>query len=1018
MSSTTLKLVEGGTVLKLGENTVEAARQADRARDERIAAQTIVDDFGTEAATALATVQTVGQEKVDAAEVFAQEAATHAGAFYDLSDAANAILRGDAIQTLDVAPGRAHPDTGEQTIVNPRFVGTDPDTPVVPISISATGKNLVDLSPSKWEIGQYAPTGDPTGSGSSLRTKTSIPITPGTEYVRSGLTKPEITIKDANDVVTRVIGQTDGIPDSFVAGPNEVAVDLELFGIIDARPAYAADRKVQLEKGAVATTYEPYREDRRTYSGIELYGYAGVSDTLEDGKVTRRIVRRTLRGTAQAGAWHMTGPVNTFGNFYRMQVASAATFAAEINRMLGGRSGAAVYAVNPASDTQARGVWTSLTDARIVLPKADVDGTAGADLVAKFTAYLNANPVEVFFDAGSWSDTERVAGGMIELPGGGSIQLDATGAATHEIAFHAIKAGTAGGSSTQITTLQQNVASLTALATALQTQIDNLLLDAGDSNPEVVAARTSETTIEDLLLGGRLNRMERMYPINVKDHGAKGDGVTNDTEKVLYARDIAAAFGRDLYFPRSSGPYMMDRGINVPRTMTILGDDPIESALKKIPAVSVEIDVVVSKDQTNIPVPNAATTLAGKVGADFCLGFSDSTNTYDNTRGKITAVNANSIDIESYNNPDSTGLKRGYALATNDATKVVLSTSFPLVYTDKVITPGVGVIEPMLANIGFDGNRQPGEINAYPCSNWHWDPVVTNGAYTFNVISKNSAADGFSDQSSGLSVFQKVRVRASYWHSGHIGFTSDAVSIRDYDTEGGIDGLYFCQYNRKTRLDGFTIRNAEVAIRELDPTDGDVHITNGQFVACDTDIQIVGSKGMLFVRAQSIGNKKGILKADSGAHFDIAMQVRGALGTKLAEITRCSSGRVHIDAPDFEGQIGVHILNQGANDNGRCKSLTVTGQIGRPEVRDGNNVVVEAARGASVASVQVDSADDVVVALSHSYPQGSGVDFIIGAGTGGTASTGTILKAGVRGGVRAGRPYVDNGVGTFDEMAA
>jgi len=51
--------------------------------------------------------------------------------------------------------------------------------------------------------------------------------------------------------------------------------------------------------------------------------------------------------------------------------------------------------------------------------------------------------------------------------------------------------------------------------------------------------------------------IESVSVFNVKDFGAKGDGVTNDTEAIQRAIDAARTVGGIVYFP--SGTYMVDR---------------------------------------------------------------------------------------------------------------------------------------------------------------------------------------------------------------------------------------------------------------------------------------------------------------------------------------------------------------------------------------------------------------------------------------------------------------------------
>lgn len=66
--------------------------------------------------------------------------------------------------------------------------------------------------------------------------------------------------------------------------------------------------------------------------------------------------------------------------------------------------------------------------------------------------------------------------------------------------------------------------------------------------------------------------------INVKDYGAKGDGVTNDTTAINNAKTAAITLGVPLYFP--SGNYLTD-GITIADTQSvkIYGDSPLKSKI-------------------------------------------------------------------------------------------------------------------------------------------------------------------------------------------------------------------------------------------------------------------------------------------------------------------------------------------------------------------------------------------------------------------------------------------------------
>lgn len=61
--------------------------------------------------------------------------------------------------------------------------------------------------------------------------------------------------------------------------------------------------------------------------------------------------------------------------------------------------------------------------------------------------------------------------------------------------------------------------------------------------------------------------------VNVKDYGAKGDGVTDDHESIISAISAAESINSWLYFP--AGSYLISAGITIPHALNILMDGTI-----------------------------------------------------------------------------------------------------------------------------------------------------------------------------------------------------------------------------------------------------------------------------------------------------------------------------------------------------------------------------------------------------------------------------------------------------------
>lgn len=67
--------------------------------------------------------------------------------------------------------------------------------------------------------------------------------------------------------------------------------------------------------------------------------------------------------------------------------------------------------------------------------------------------------------------------------------------------------------------------------------------------------------------------------VSVKDHGARGDGMTDDTEAVL--RAVAAAPGKVIFFP--AGKYVITRFVKLTQSGTVLQGEGIERTTLLMP---------------------------------------------------------------------------------------------------------------------------------------------------------------------------------------------------------------------------------------------------------------------------------------------------------------------------------------------------------------------------------------------------------------------------------------------------
>ncbi|MCM8900626.1 glycoside hydrolase family 55 protein [Caldicoprobacter algeriensis] len=112
-----------------------------------------------------------------------------------------------------------------------------------------------------------------------------------------------------------------------------------------------------------------------------------------------------------------------------------------------------------------------------------------------------------------------------------------------------------------IEAINEEVESTTARQASLETTFEQLIINAGNSNAEIVDARGGFDTLRKKL---------DSYAINVKDFGAKGDGVADDTAAIQAAVDAAAAAGGlEVLLPY--GQYKITSSIVLKKGVTIRG---------------------------------------------------------------------------------------------------------------------------------------------------------------------------------------------------------------------------------------------------------------------------------------------------------------------------------------------------------------------------------------------------------------------------------------------------------------
>ena len=113
-----------------------------------------------------------------------------------------------------------------------------------------------------------------------------------------------------------------------------------------------------------------------------------------------------------------------------------------------------------------------------------------------------------------------------------------------------------------IDAINNEVESTTGRQVDLENTFDQLIINAGNSNAEIVDARVKSDGTSYSKLGDRLDAVDSQLAhikkyVNIKEYGVIGDGITDDTEKMQIAINDAINKKLHLYIP--SGSYVISK---------------------------------------------------------------------------------------------------------------------------------------------------------------------------------------------------------------------------------------------------------------------------------------------------------------------------------------------------------------------------------------------------------------------------------------------------------------------------
>ena len=314
--------------------------------------------------------------------------------------------------------------------------------------------------------------------------------------------------------------------------------------------------------------------------------------------------------------------------------------------------------------------------------------------------------------------------------------------------------------------------------------------------------------------------------ISVKEYGAIGDGVTDDTEALERAFAAASRMHVALYIP--SGTYMIRRPMTIKSGMEIYGDGNA-SVIKKFPAawhkLTDAIATGVYNDDEDHTITLKVDGIDGYHVGDHCF-ISYSNNPFDpsNVRarycsyGEIAEINETPI-VENGKTKYEVKFKSAFnseklGVVYSHPVGAVLSTSFPILRSWAFKDECINVY---IHDICLNGNRQTEGPTyngvTYEPMEWangciHFDAYGTskvNGIsynnHSYNHIIErcniiNSSYDGISDQGEGGLIVKNCTISNSAMHGVHMGtIFANALIISNTMTGNGERGagVFFCQ---------------------------------------------------------------------------------------------------------------------------------------------------------------------------------------------------------------------------------
>ena len=402
------------------------------------------------------------------------------------------------------------------------------------------------------------------------------------------------------------------------------------------------------------------------------------------------------------------------------------------------------------------------------------------------------------------------------------------------------------------------------------------------------AAGPVVTALEPALLG-----------VSVRELGATGDGVTDDTDAIEAAVAAAREQNGVVFFP--VGEYLVSRTIYLYSRMTVTGAQG--AILKKIPAITQKFTKPVAKGDTVVYVDDASVY---KVNQDFYL-FDGNGSGANGTVGRIVAIDPaeNKITFTVY----------GYEGAMNSykVTKFsVFSNTFPILATNAQVEATDGLV---IEGMTFDCQRQPDEPNSYTLAPIQMDAQTGGGGDQRNMVIRNntilnSGSDGISVQSRENITIENNRVYNCAVFGIHVGTTINKMTIRNNYVENcGSAALFWCYGINEIIVTNNVFKGNQAGCTGIDGAGANSVIAFNTFDGTKTvGINMTGNNGgRTVITGNQFMNGQGTDISVAGSSYCVISNNIFSNGKDMA-ISQRTSDRITIVDNQFNNYTGDYVI--------------------------------------------------------------------------------------------------------------